>query len=345
MTTKRQRISDVGAIESLITEMQRRPPLSPADLRLRIAAFDLAAVRREMARRLIETKLRAKDEFQLIQWLVELDPKNAASGLLDCLGDASLSASKRALAVIVLTSTHERELHQRAATMPLEQMTEIMLAAQGWLQRMLPRASRTLRPQGASRPAAPRRAGKRSTKSPPRICRLKVTLRDIRPQIWRRIEVSSDVTLARLHRVLQAAFGWTDSHLHSFQVGKTEYGVPDPEWPNETISEKTITLGALVEQGVKRFVYAYDFGDDWKHDILIERTGEPEPGEAYPRCLAGKRACPPEDCGGPWGYEELLQTLSDPKHPDYDHMADWIGELDPEEFDIVAVNRGLRRIR
>jgi hypothetical protein len=201
----------------------------------------------------------------------------------------------------------------------------------------------------ARTPAKPRTAVRRKTVTPAgaslRICRLKVTLRDIRPAIFRRIEVRDDITLERLHRIFQVAMGWSDSHLHAFRVGKTTYGVPDREWPDDTVSEKKITLRSLIGSGVKRFQYDYDFGDDWRHEILIERTTDPEDGVDYPRCLAGKRACPPEDCGGPWGYRELLEVLANPRHSEYPNMRSWAGPFNAEEFDLDMVNRQLRKMR
>lgn len=345
MSRKGPRIGDREAIESLIEEMLRRPPTSPFDLRLRVTPFDPTTLRREMARRMVETELTAEGNLQIVQWLVELNPQNAAIHLLDCVVDAARPAAKRALAVIVLTSTHERELHRRMSTLSHEQQLEVMLAAQEWLRALQGGGTADARPPRERRPRPRRQAGKQPVESQPRVCRLKITLRHIRPQIWRRIEVRDDITLARLHRVLQVALGWTDSHLHEFRVGNTRYGVPDREWPDDTVSEKKITLRALIDRGVKRFQYHYDFGDDWQHEIVIERTNEPEPAADYPRCLTGKRACPPEDCGGPYGYQELLQTLANPNHPDHGDMRSWAGDFDSETFALDVVNRAFRRVR
>jgi len=175
---------------------------------------------------------------------------------------------------------------------------------------------------------------------------LKVTLKDVRPPIWRRILVPSDMTLARLHDVIQIAMGWTDSHLHMFVAGHTQYGVPDPDDHLPVWSDRRTRLFEVLEEPKDRIRYDYDFGDGWEHDVVLEKVLPAEAAAAKPVCTAGKRACPPEDCGGIYGYVELLETLSDPKHPDHDEMLEWAGGfLDPEEFDLDAVNQALASIR
>jgi len=176
------------------------------------------------------------------------------------------------------------------------------------------------------------------------VYQLKVTIKHVRPPIWRRLQVSGGASLAELHDVLQIAFGWTDTHLHQFVIGGAYYGVPDPDevdWP-PLQDERRMRLGDIAAT-TKSFVYAYDFGDGWEHSIVVEKTLEPEPGVAYPRCLAGRRNGPPEDCGGPWGYMELLQALADPTHPEHAEMREWLGgELDPDALDLGEVNALLR---
>ncbi len=180
----------------------------------------------------------------------------------------------------------------------------------------------------------------------PSIYQLKVTIRGIRPPVWRRLQVSGAATLGDLHDVLQRAFGWEDYHLHHFVVGDTFYGVPDPEdadWEFDTKDEQRARLQQTLGRGLKKFVYEYDFGDGWEHMITVEKVLTPEPRAAYPRCLAGRRAGPPEDCGGAWGYVRLIEVTADPKHPEYEEMREWLGEnFDPERFELADVNLLLR---
>lgn len=179
------------------------------------------------------------------------------------------------------------------------------------------------------------------------IYRIKITLENVKPPVWRRIEVPGDVTLARLHAIIQRVVGWDDYHMWSFQVGKTEYqtgsaemfdfrGSPKPRSPAGT------TLEQATEAQRISFRYWYDFGDDWFHTLKVERVADPEPGAIYPRCLEGARACPPEDCGGPWGYQNFLKAVTNPKHPEHEEMLEWIGgEWDAEAFDVDAVNKAI----
>ncbi len=179
-----------------------------------------------------------------------------------------------------------------------------------------------------------------------RIYQLKITLQRIRPPIWRRIQVPSDITLPRLHDVLQIVMGWSDYHLHVFKIGGTEYGMPDPEYCADIANERRVKLGHVVRWEQVQFLYEYDFGDSWEHQILVEKILYSQPNRHSPVCLTGRRACPPEDCGGVWGYAELLEALADPDHPEHDSMREWAGgDVDPAAFDLEAVNVALSRIR
>ncbi|MHB8254776.1 MAG: plasmid pRiA4b ORF-3 family protein [Acidiferrobacter sp.] len=177
------------------------------------------------------------------------------------------------------------------------------------------------------------------------IYQIKVTLRHVAPPVWRRIEVPGDIKLGKLHRVLQIAMGWTDSHLHAYHMGGATYGTPDPEFPNETQNERGVRLDKVVGGG-DTLSYEYDFGDGWEHMLKVEKIVPADPTTHYPRCTAGSRACPPEDCGGPPGYEQLLGVLSNPKHEEYETMREWTGGgLDPEAFDLGRVNQDLWRTK
>jgi hypothetical protein len=169
------------------------------------------------------------------------------------------------------------------------------------------------------------------------IIRLKVTLRGIRPPIWRRLALPGRMTLGDLHHAIQAAMGWEGDHLHLFDISGRRYG--DPLAVDGVTDEERLTLNGVVKSGVARFTYTYDFGDDWEHAITIEGKHPPVDGRSYPACLAGKRHCPPEDCGGVWGYQELLAILANPAHARYQEWIEMIGEgFDPEAFSAEAAD-------
>jgi hypothetical protein len=181
-----------------------------------------------------------------------------------------------------------------------------------------------------------------------KICQLKITLKYIRPPIWRRVQVRADVTLAKLHEIIQIAMGWYDSHLHQFRVGKVYYGTPHiDEFSELNLKDDSKTqLGRVLTRPKQKIIYEYDFGDGWEHEILLEKSLPPEPGIRYPRCLAGARACPPEDCGGVGGYANFLEAIGDPNHEEHDEYLEWIGgEFDPEEFELDEVDAGLRQFK
>ena len=180
-------------------------------------------------------------------------------------------------------------------------------------------------------------ATKPATDAANSIVSLKIALRGAKPPIWRRLLAPASMTLADLHAAIQAAMGWEDSHLHVFDIGGKSYG--DRASVDDVADENRLTLGGLRSSGVARFGYTYDFGDNWEHTVTIEKTLPAAEGMTYPTCLAGKRACPPEDCGGPWGYQELLDIIADPAHPERAERLEWLGEdFDPEEFSVVAAN-------
>lgn len=176
------------------------------------------------------------------------------------------------------------------------------------------------------------------------IAQIKVSLQDVEPAIWRRLEVPAEIKLARLHVALQAAMGWQDYHLHSFRIGDIEYGVRDPDYEPMGVplkDDRRPTLRSLVSVG-ESFVYEYDFGDGWEHEILVEAVLAPRPRTRYPRVVDGARACPPEDVGGIPGYEGFLEAVADPRHAEHDSMLEWAGgSFDSEAFDIDAANREL----
>jgi hypothetical protein len=178
------------------------------------------------------------------------------------------------------------------------------------------------------------------------VYQMKVTLEDISPPIWRRIQVTSDTTLSRLHRILRTIMGWSDYHLHEFDIDGVTYGKPDKEDIFKVRNEKNVSLNQVVSGERTRFTYIFDFGDFWRHKILIEKILPLEPGTKYPICIKGKRTSPPEDCGGPGGYFEILKVLQNPNYPEHDEMLKWIGgSFDSEAFDIDEINRKLEKLR
>ena len=171
-----------------------------------------------------------------------------------------------------------------------------------------------------------------------------VTLQYIEPAIWRCLLLPSDLRLGKLHRVLQCVFGWENYHLHEFVVGDTFYGVPDPEWGDDppTIDERTVPIRRVLTKVGDVIVYEYDFGDGWRHDLVLEQTLPVDPDRSSLLCMAGARARPPEDVGGVWGYANFLEAINDPEHEEHDALLTWVGGVfDPEGCDVNMINRRL----
>jgi Plasmid pRiA4b ORF-3-like protein len=201
------------------------------------------------------------------------------------------------------------------------------------------------RGRGASAGLPPKR--KKSDRPAP-VYQIKVGLRDAKPPIWRRLEVPADISLARLHRVIQVAFGWTDTHLHVFETAYGSFGTADADLGHR--AEAPVTLEQVAPTADSKLRYIYDFGDNWEHDLLVERVFDRDQTATYPRCTGGRRAGPPEDCGGIWGYAELVDSLSDPADPEHEDRLAWLGlddasEFNPSNFDPAAVTRALSALR
>jgi Plasmid pRiA4b ORF-3-like protein len=176
--------------------------------------------------------------------------------------------------------------------------------------------------------------------TPKSVFPVKISLADIDPPVWRKVEVP-DCTLSKLHSVIQACMGWNGYHLWAFEIGGEQYG-DDPTGEMVMLSARKVKLSQLAEDGVKKFRYVYDFGDNWTHTIEIYKAIPADSKVKYPRCVEGSRACPPEDCSGSWGYGDLLEAIKNPKHEQHDEMIEWLGdEFDPEAFDLSKVNKVL----
>jgi hypothetical protein len=181
------------------------------------------------------------------------------------------------------------------------------------------------------------------------LFQFKTTLLGSEPSIWRRIQVQ-DATLNKLHEHIQTAMGWTNSHLHQFDIKGKRYGDPellDGGFDDIECLDSTVTMVSdIVSTSGKRFAfkYEYDFGDGWEHEVLFEGCPEPEKGKKYPVCLEGERACPPEDVGGVWGYQDFLAAMADPKHEEHETLVEWCGgSFSPEEFDPKQATREMKK--
>ena len=174
------------------------------------------------------------------------------------------------------------------------------------------------------------------------IYQVQIVLKNSKPKIWRRVLVKSDVFLADFHEIIQVAMGWTDSHMHQFEKNRTFYAPKEFEL-EESKDYRKVHLHTLLNREKEKIQYEYDFGDGWKHEIILEKLLPFSESEKLPVCTGGKGNCPPEDCGGVWGYAELLEIISNPGHKEYQDMMEWIGEdFDPEYFDIDEINKMLK---
>jgi hypothetical protein len=175
---------------------------------------------------------------------------------------------------------------------------------------------------------------------------LRVTLEDVEPTVWRRLLVQSSTTLAQLHLVIQRSMGWMDAHLYEFEIGTTRYGLEDEDedFDSSFMDAQEVTLAPMAPADTS-FVYRYDFGDDWEHQIQVEQVMAPDKEARYPSCADGQGACPPEDVGGPSGYQHFLKAIGDPANEEHDDYLDWVGgPFDPSHFDLAEVNRRLGRL-
>jgi hypothetical protein len=169
------------------------------------------------------------------------------------------------------------------------------------------------------------------------VHQLKITLKGVKPPVWRRLLVPSGYTLSEVHEALLTAMGWAGYHLYLFRIGRTTYMDIDDDWPDDSVDPSSVRLGDLVGPG-DRFTFEYDFGDGWEHQVVVEDV-LPAAGRGRPVCLAGRRSCPPEDVGGPWGYADFLDAITDPQHDRHDELLVWVGgSFDPDAFDAVEVD-------
>jgi hypothetical protein len=181
------------------------------------------------------------------------------------------------------------------------------------------------------------------------VITLRVALEKTSPPIWRRIQLTEDMTLNDLHYAIQGAFGWDDSHLHMFTIkGRGQYSSRRASWDGDfeadTDDSHKVSLGALVKEQVKKFRYIYDFGDSWTHEVKIEKVEMMAEKLKSPRCIDGALCGPPEDCGGIYGFFNFKEIMADRKHPEYKDMKDWYGKtFDPKKFNVAEANKNIRQ--
>lgn len=174
------------------------------------------------------------------------------------------------------------------------------------------------------------------------IYQLKITLQDSRPQITRKFLVPSTMTLDDLHTVIQIVMGWYDCHMHQFVINGEFYCPVNEDYDWESKDESQYKVSHVLKQAKDEIVYEYDFGDGWLHDVVLEKILPYDNNVTLPICILGKRACPPENCGGVCGYKDILKIASNPKHPEYEDMMEWLPEgFDPEHFDLEETNEVL----
>jgi hypothetical protein len=186
---------------------------------------------------------------------------------------------------------------------------------------------------------------KKNNKESKSLYQIKVTLVGSKPPIWRRLIVKDNTRLDQLHSVLQVAMGWFNSHLHQYRVGSSYIGIPDQDIDIDVTDEQMVYLQDIISNVKDNFVYEYDFGDGWEHKIVLEKKLPLDSSES-PVVIKGKKACPPEDCGGIWGYSDFLAAIQDPKHEEHEEMLEWFGgEFDPDEFDMNFINKKLNELK
>ncbi|MDP4268086.1 MAG: plasmid pRiA4b ORF-3 family protein [Bacteroidota bacterium] len=170
------------------------------------------------------------------------------------------------------------------------------------------------------------------------IYQLKITLKDVKPSIWRRIQVKDNLNFLELSTIVQIAMGWEGIHKHMFVIGDEEIGYTD----DDKCDSKDHKIKKYLHKENTKFIYEYNFGDGWEHDVEVEAILPIEETKQYPFCIEGKRHCPPENCGGPWAYEDLIGMIKDKKHPDHQKMIEKFGKnFKPEKFDITEINSKL----
>lgn len=180
----------------------------------------------------------------------------------------------------------------------------------------------------------------------PKAFQFKITLKGIKPPIWRRFLVSDQLNFDEFHEVIQTVMGWYNSHLYEFEMGHLSLGIPHADYGGTMDDSRKVTLGDYFDGIGETINYVYDFGDDWEHQIKLEKILQLDDQLLIPICIKGKRNCPLEDSGGPYGYQDMLIAVNDKNHEDHLDMKDWVPEdFDPEDFDLNLINKRLSKIK
>ena len=176
-----------------------------------------------------------------------------------------------------------------------------------------------------------------------KVYQIQIALKGSKPKIWRRVVVDPDISLLDFHKIIQTTMGWTNTHLHVFSDGVTEYSPGELE-VDDAQESKTVKLHEILNEENSTLNYEYDFGDGWEHNIILEKIATADDQVQIPKCIAGRRNCPPEDCGGIWAYADMLKILKQPRHKEYKSYMKWLGgEFDPEYFNIDEINQSLQK--
>jgi hypothetical protein len=176
------------------------------------------------------------------------------------------------------------------------------------------------------------------------IYQLHIRLLETKPPIWRRIQVSGKIKVYRLAILILRAMGWDNSHLCEFEIDGKKYGYKDPDGYDDGVLEfKSFVVSKVLTDKIKNFEFVYDFGDDWRHEIVVEDVFPEVVGVKYPLCVDGERACPPDDIGGVYGFYDYLEILADPSHEEYENMLSWSGEFNSEKFDKEEVTKRMQK--
>lgn len=312
-----------AGLRAAVDELFSTPPDTLEDLLRRVRRFPRLEVCRELVARIAEGTLGKKSLIAVIL-LSDLGGVELKGDLVALVENGRKDMSVRAFAFLGLANMAPEEIERL-----LESQPDVADAA-------------------AELVAEVNAAGReqRNKRGDSRVCTIKVSIRHVKPPIWRRIEVEEETYLDELHDIIQIAMGWDDKHLHMFRTRDANYSIPyvdsdDVDSDDDDLDERDVTIGDLIADDVRKFVYEYDFGDEWEHEIVIEKVEDASPGARLPRCVKGKRACPVEDSGGPYGYMQLLEALANRRHRGHKDAVEWIGSYDAERFDLDEINAAL----